>query len=244
MKRWYTLVSRADVDGMLHFMNYGFHSDTTGIELDARSESERYPAQLYHHLASQADLSAKDVLEVGCGRGGGIHHVSRHFKPRSLHGVDLNRYAIDFCRSNYPEIRFDVMDAQDLGLADESFDVVINVESSHRYPDFPRFAREVHRVLRPGGVFLFADFRYSQDVSGVLDDLEAAGFRTDYSESINEQVLAALRLDAHRRLTLIKQYMPLVLRPAAREFAGTPGSRLYRSFREGKRRYLCLALSR
>ena len=49
--------------------------------------------------------------------------------------------------------------AESLPFADESFDAVINVEASHGYPDFPRFLAEVARVLRPGGHFLYADFR-------------------------------------------------------------------------------------
>ena len=50
-------------------------------------------------------------------------------------------------------------DAQNLPFPDESFDAVINVEASHIYPNFERFLGEVARVLRPGGHFLYADFR-------------------------------------------------------------------------------------
>jgi fatty-acid O-methyltransferase len=50
-------------------------------------------------------------------------------------------------------------DAQNLHFPDQSFDAVINVEGSHIYPNFERFLGEVARVLRPGGHFLYADFR-------------------------------------------------------------------------------------
>jgi ubiquinone/menaquinone biosynthesis C-methylase UbiE len=59
-------------------------------------------------------------------------------------------------------------DAQSLPFADESFDVVINIEASHGYPDFPRFLAEVARVLRPGGRFLYADVLLRQGLSGVF----------------------------------------------------------------------------
>jgi ubiquinone/menaquinone biosynthesis C-methylase UbiE len=50
-------------------------------------------------------------------------------------------------------------DAQNLHFPDQSFDAVINVEASHIYPNLERFLGEVARVLRPGGHFLYADFR-------------------------------------------------------------------------------------
>jgi hypothetical protein len=37
---------------------------------------------------------------------------------------------------------------------------VINVEASHCYPDFPGFPGRGGRVLKPGGHFLYADFRF------------------------------------------------------------------------------------
>jgi SAM-dependent methyltransferase len=40
-----------------------------------------------------------------------------------------------------------------------SLSIAINVEASHCYADVPRFLAEVQRVLTPGGLLLFADFR-------------------------------------------------------------------------------------
>src|ERR1700722_10634175 len=41
----------------------------------------------------------------------------------------------------------------------------VNVEASHLYPDFPKFLSEVARVLRPGGHFLYTDFRPRSEVA-------------------------------------------------------------------------------
>ena len=49
-------------------------------------------------------------------------------------------------------------DSEALPFPNGSFDVVINVESSHTYPHFDRFAAEVWRVLRTNGTFLITDF--------------------------------------------------------------------------------------
>ncbi|GIS42930.1 MAG: hypothetical protein Ct9H90mP15_09700 [Candidatus Neomarinimicrobiota bacterium] len=40
----------------------------------------------------------------------------------------------------------------------DSYDVIINVESSHCYPSIPQFLSEVKRVLKPGGFFAWTEF--------------------------------------------------------------------------------------
>jgi SAM-dependent methyltransferase len=241
MKPWYTIVNRADTDGVLHFMNYGFQGDLS-VALEDADAGERYPIQLYHHTASAVDLNGRSLLEVGCGRGGGLSYVHRYLGPRASTGVDLNPDAIEFCSGAYPELSFRVMDAQNLDFPDDSFDAVLNVESSHRYPDFSRFAAEVFRVLKPGGHFLFTDFRYAKYMPLLEQQLEDAGFVTLRSETINEQVLRALSDDADRRIALIRQYLPRLFSGAGREFAGTPGTGLYRSFEHKRRIYTCKTL--
>ena len=243
MRRWYSFINRADIDGVLHFMNYGYQ-DSERPALEPADEPNRYPIQLYHHTASFVDLSGKDLLEVGCGRGGGLSYVSRYLRPGTATGVDLNPEAIEFCSASWPGISFRVMDAQALDFPDETFDAVVNVESSHRYPDFASFVREVFRVLRPGGHLLFTDFRYARLIDPMVETLEAVGFLLLRRETINDQVLAALRADSARRVEMIAKYLPAAFRGAALEFAGTPGTGLYRSFERGRRVYVCMALQK
>ena len=57
------------------------------------------------------------------------------------------------------------VDSEDLPFPDDSFDAVINIESSHTYPNFSRFLAEVARVLRPGGHFLYTDVRNTPDIA-------------------------------------------------------------------------------
>jgi len=241
MRPWYTFINRSDSDGVLHFMNYGYQGDEL-VDLHDADQQERYPIQLYHHVASATELQDRDVLEIGCGRGGGLSYLHRYMKPRSATGVDLNADAVAFCRSSYPGISFMTMDAQRLDFPDASFDAVVNVESSHRYPDFAAFVAEVHRVLRPGGHFLFTDFRYAGLVEAMVDQIAASGFRTIRFEVINKEVTTALREDAERRVALIRRYLPRGLHGTALEFAGNPGTRLYRSFELQRRVYVCIAL--
>ena len=154
----YEVVSAWDKTGVT-FLNYGYVSlDSRGSSLKLRPEDEqnRLKIQLYHRVVGSIDVRGKDVLEVGCGRGGGASFVMRYLGPRTVTGLDLAALAVVFCRRRHrvEGLTFTKGDAQNLPIPDESFDVVVNVESSHTYPSFERFLREVARVLRPGGHFL------------------------------------------------------------------------------------------
>ncbi|MBB4852731.1 ubiquinone/menaquinone biosynthesis C-methylase UbiE [Mycobacteroides chelonae] len=78
---------------------------------------------------------------------------SRSGLRNSSTGLDLNLDGIDFCRRRHdlPGLEFVQGDAESPSFPDQSFDVVINLESSHLYPHFPVFLTEGARVLRPGG---------------------------------------------------------------------------------------------
>ena len=69
-------------------------------------------------------------------------------------------------------------DAENLPFEDNSFDAIINVESSHCYGNVEQFLREVHRVLRPGGDFLFVDLRGAQklvELQTMVEDFDKEG---------------------------------------------------------------------
>src|SRR5690606_18302085 len=166
---WYDFLTRLDRRGEVVFLNHGFApdgGDRSDIDLQPEDEAERLSIQLYHHVASAVDWRGRDGLEVGCGRGGGASYVARYLKPRSLIGLDIAAKSIAFCRDRHsaPGLSFRHGDAQNLPFPDESFDIVLNVESSGSYPDRAVFFREVARVLRPGGHFLFADYRRSDAI--------------------------------------------------------------------------------
>ena len=65
-------------------MNYGYDAPNLSLKLENADEVERYPIQLYHHVASQSELKDKIVLEVGSGRGGGASYIARYLNPLSI----------------------------------------------------------------------------------------------------------------------------------------------------------------
>ena len=243
---WYSLVNRLDRRAEATLMNYGYAgAETATLELDSRLEPHRYGVGLYHHVASRVPIEGKDVLEVGCGRAGGASYVAQAFRPRRYVGLDVNRSTIRFDRRFYAPVRnlaFVAGDAHALPFADGSFDVALNVESSHHYRDIARFLAEVRRVLVPGGTFVMTCFPREDEPSTLRDRVRDAGFDDVAEEDITAAVVRALELDAARRDADVRRLAPAPLRTFAREFAGTRDSQLFDSFASGRRRYLTFVL--
>jgi SAM-dependent methyltransferase len=239
---WYALVSRLDRDAEVTLMNYGYAwADGREIPLDAAREPERYALQLYHHVASGAPLAGRDVLEVGCGRGGGAAYIARCLDPREMVGVDRTAASIRFARSHFAgqdNLRFLEADAHDLPFEDDTFDAVVNVESAQHYRDIDRFLAEVRRVLRPGGHLLIACFE--DPGKGVYPGqaLARSKLHAVREEDITAGVVRAMDLDSARRETLANRLVPPFLRGLAGEFAGVRGTALYQSFASGGCPYL------
>ena len=64
--------------------------------------------------------------------------------------------------------RFQVMDALNLQLQDQSFDAVWSVEAGPHMPDKQRFADELLRVLKPAGVLAIADWNRRDPANGKI----------------------------------------------------------------------------
>ena len=144
------------------FMNYGYaNGDTPPLRLSPEDEPHRYCLQLYDRIVTAIDVKGKDLLEVGCGRGGGASYVMRCLGPRSYTGLDQSVAGTRFCHGHYSieGLQFVRGDAGDLPCQDSSVDAVVNVESSRCYRSMEQFLSEVVRVLRKGGHLLFGDVR-------------------------------------------------------------------------------------
>jgi SAM-dependent methyltransferase len=185
------------------------------------------------------------VLEIGCGRGGGAALLCRRFAPARYLGVDFAPTQITLARRRFadvPGLQLAVGDAEALALPAAGFDAVINIESSHGYGSFPRFAAGVRRALAPGGRFAWLDFRHRDEEPALRRDLAAAGLRIVRERDITANVLRALDLDAERRLALATERVARVLRAPAKIFCAVKGSWTHRRLERGASRYLHLLL--
>src|SRR4030081_497463 len=98
------------------------------------------------------DWHAKEIVDVGCGTGAVLKQLGN---PQKNVGIDLAPEAISFCRQRGLN-NVQQGDIHALPLSDASFDAVIcsSVLYHQWVTDVEGAVREMHRVLRPGGVLL------------------------------------------------------------------------------------------
>ncbi|MGH9201031.1 MAG: class I SAM-dependent methyltransferase [Vicinamibacterales bacterium] len=101
------------------------------------------------------------ILDIGCGAGRAWRLLDETFSPSLLVGVDpdptmLTRAAKEIGRCR---CRVDLRKgcAASLDLPAASVDLIFCHQTFHHLPDPEQAACEFHRVLRPGGVLLFAE---------------------------------------------------------------------------------------
>jgi ubiquinone/menaquinone biosynthesis C-methylase UbiE len=229
-------------------LNYGyFPSDpkTEKLELDEADEPNRVHIQLYHHVASTVNLKDLDVLEVSCGRGGGSYYIKHYLKPKTMVGVDFCKKGLAFCNEHYSAegLSFKAGDAESLPFEDNSFDVVINVESSHCYGSMDAFLMQVRRVLRQGGYLLFADFREKYRIDMLHQQLRGSGMTLIKEENITPNVLEAMKLENKKKMACLSTISKLWLR-TSEQFIGVEDSSVYKGFREGSMIYLSVMMQK
>lgn len=99
----------------------------------------------------------KRVLDLGCGVGYGTNYLANH-GAKEVVGVDIDPKAIEYARRKY-EIRntkFEAANAEVLTFSSNSFDVVVSFEVIEHVKSFKKSIKEVSRVLKPNGLFIFS----------------------------------------------------------------------------------------
>ncbi len=97
------------------------------------------------------------ILDFGCGCGRTVLPLAEKYPGKELHGADVDREAITWCRQRLPSARFELnQPSPPLPYAAGRFDLVYAVSVfTHLGPELEQaWLAELHRVLRPGGVAL------------------------------------------------------------------------------------------
>lgn len=239
-KIWYQYVSSRIAGEPVTFLNYGFWPpEGETIKLEPADEPNRPAIQLYHHVAGGAELKDKHILEVSCGHGGGASFIKRYHKPKTYTAIDQNPKAIasNIKTHGHLGIDFRIGDAQALDFPENHFDAVVNVEASHCYPMQASFFRSVHRVLKPGGHLLYADFRTPDDSIQLEKDILESGFHIKQKADITPQVIEALKKTTQKYRGLVHTLAPKIFHTLMENFVAVEGSGMFKSFVEGGRIY-------
>lgn len=101
------------------------------------------------------------ILDVGCGPGHSLLMLDQRFHPEKIIGLDVDPNVSERSAENAAackcDVQFVVNDAASIELPNESVDMILCHQTFHHIVDQTGTANEFYRVLKPGGVLLFAE---------------------------------------------------------------------------------------
>ncbi len=143
---------------LYHDWEAGTYDEKWSISFDQRCID--YAVERFAHVAGRADWPYHSSLELGCGTGFFTLNLKLGGVLTDAHVTDLSPGMVEVAQRNARSLGFEiegrVADAERLPYDDDSFDLVIGHAVLHHIPDVELAIREVLRVLRPGGRFVFA----------------------------------------------------------------------------------------
>lgn len=215
----------------IKFMNCGYiiNENTQFSAIDLKENMiERNSIKLLLEVVGNIDCNNKKIIEIGCGRGGNIYYLKKYFKPEFVIGIDICMENIISCGKRKHEKSFYcVADAENIPFASSYFDIAINIESSFHYPNLFEFYLNVHRILKTGGYFLYADVLPIQRFREMETLFVSLNFEITRAQNITSNVLLSFE-------SIASSY---VNEKKTNEFLAFHDSKNYKIMKEGGAEY-------
>lgn len=129
-------------------------------------------------LLDGEDLVDKHVLDIGCGAGGVDCLLVNDHGAGKVTGIDVEASVIETARQRVAEMNLErhvevmLVEPGPLPFEASTFDVVFSKDSIVHIPDKKALARDVFKVLKPGGIFVASDWLTSHDGEPSHDMIE------------------------------------------------------------------------
>lgn len=114
-----------------------------------------------HRLIDAPLPSAPVLLDAGCGQGKSFSLLQRAFAPQRIIGLDADPHSLACSRAEAERLGLEVQliasDCAAIQLADASVDLLFCHQTFHHLVEQELALAEFWRVLKPGGLLLFAE---------------------------------------------------------------------------------------
>jgi ubiquinone/menaquinone biosynthesis C-methylase UbiE len=161
-EKWFIFMN----DGYCPLDEDEYPIDFNDIHLTEKYKIWKYQVYMYKLLLESIEIDYqssknKNILDMSCGRGGGLSFYSDYYQFRNLIGVDLNPNNIKFSKSHLdkPNVKFLTSSSNHIPTKDNCLDIITSVEASSYYhvTGFNNFVNEVYRTLKPNGIYVRSD---------------------------------------------------------------------------------------
>lgn len=183
------------------FMNLGYEG-VVSKEIKPEDENDRHHISLYIKLIGSApSIDAKKIsaLEIGCGRGGGCYVMKNYFNITDITAVDLSSANIRLAKRFVPEGNFFASDAIAF-KTEKKFDLLVNLESSHRYSSRLLFFKNIVSMMKQDASFVFGDMIRKNELQELEKMILDSGLKIAGVQSVNKEVVKSIEQNS------IKQY--------------------------------------
>ncbi len=192
-----------------HFQSGGWFTPESARRYEAQVEAlfagaagamRRRALSLLAKAWADTDHRGRAVLDLACGSGAFLENLTAAFPRARMLGADLSQAYLAEARRRSGVTSLALANAERLPFADASLDAVTCVYLFHELPPKARkaVAREIARVLKPGGLLAFADSVQSSDEPRLERLLQAfpAYFHEPFYASYGATDLPALFAEA------------------------------------------------
>jgi ubiquinone/menaquinone biosynthesis C-methylase UbiE len=99
------------------------------------------------------------VLDIACGTGNYLYSQIKEYGTENISwtGIDQSEDMLHIARTKVPEAKFFCSSAEQIPLADASFDYIRNEYSFHHFNNKMAFLKNVHRLLRDNGLLIMVN---------------------------------------------------------------------------------------
>ncbi len=194
-----------------HWQTDGYFSDHSaevyelGVELLFRGTADVMRRQIVppvtRFVRAAGGARQLRLLDVACGTGRTLHQLAQAHPELRLYGVDLSPSYVRLARkrlAHLAEVALAVENAEHLPYADRTFDIVTSVYLFHELPRNTRrvVARELFRVLRPGGLLVLEDSAQlveSAEIATALRSFPGEFHEPFYADYLEDDLADVLR---------------------------------------------------
>ena len=184
--------------------NYPFDLiETKSFILNKKYKNFKYQINLYKKLLDFAEIKDNtgiDVLvDVGCGKGGGISFYKDFYNFNHCIGIDITKINIDTAKKHAKNVNFYVASATNLPIKNDTVDVITCVESLRYYDPAIKFVEEVYRILKSNKKILISTPLSCKEEEDSLENIFLNnGFVLDKKEDITKNVRMACAISKFR----------------------------------------------